>query len=139
MYCSNCGAPLNESDVFCPKCGARKDKAAPDTCSNCGAPIEKGAKFCVNCGTTIAQPVQGYVAGRSQRSRLVAGLLGILLGGLGVHNFYLGFNTRAVIQILVTICTCGIGAIWGLVEGILILAKNINVDADGMPLSDEFR
>ncbi len=73
-------------------------------------------------------PPVGYL----QKSRLAAGLLGILFGGLGVHNFYLGFQTKAVVQLLVTligsIFTCGLSAvamsIWGFVEGILILTAN---------------
>ena len=71
-----------------------------------------------------------------QKSKLVAGLLGIFLGGLGVHNFYLGFSGKAVIQIVVSLITCGLGSIWGLIEGIMILAGSINVDANGIPLGE---
>ena len=67
---------------------------------------------------------------------MAAGLLGIFLGGWGIHNFYLGNTTRGIIQIIVTIVTCGIGAIWGLVEGIMILTGAINTDAKGNPLKD---
>jgi len=82
-------------------------------------------------------PVPPPAAG-APKSRIVAGILGILLGGLGIHNFYLGYNKKAVIQIIVTFVTCGIGSIWGLVEGILILIKNPSfmTDANGVPLSD---
>lgn len=65
---------------------------------------------------------------------MAAGLLGIFLGGWGIHNFYLGFTKKAIIQIIVTVCTCGIGSIWGLVEGIMILCGSISEDADGNPL-----
>ena len=66
------------------------------------------------------------------------------MGAFGVHRFYLGYNTIGIIQILVTvvggIITCGVGwlagAIWGLVEGILILTGSINQDAQGRPLAD---
>ena len=44
-----------------------------------------------------------------------------LPGGFGVHRFYLGFTKIGVIQIIVTIFTCGIGSLWGFVEGILYL------------------
>lgn len=71
-----------------------------------------------------------------QKSKMAAGLLGIFLGGWGIHNFYLGNTTRGIIQIIVTIVTCGIGAIWGLVEGIMILTGAINTDAKGNPLKD---
>ena len=82
-------------------------------------------------------PVPPPAAG-APKSRIVAGILGILLGGFGIHNFYLGYNKKAVIQIIVTVVTCGIGSIWGLVEGILILIKNPSfmTDANGVPLSD---
>jgi TM2 domain-containing membrane protein YozV len=54
--------------------------------------------------------------------KMVAGLLGILLGGLGIHKFYLGFTTAGVIMILLA-CT-GISGIIGLIEGIIYLTKS---------------
>ena len=76
-----------------------------------------------------------------QKSKLVAGLLGIFLGAFGVHNFYLGFNNKAVAQLLITILSCGllsvVSGIWGLVEGILILTGEKNTDAQGNPLKND--
>jgi len=75
-----------------------------------------------------------HVAGKS---RIAAGVLGIFLGGLGVHRFYLGYIPIGVVQIVVTILTCGLGQIWGFVEGICILAgAAITADAEGRPLRD---
>jgi TM2 domain-containing membrane protein YozV len=71
-----------------------------------------------------------------QKSKLVAGLLGIFVGGFGVHRFYLGYTSIGVAQILVTIFTCGLGSLWGFIEGILILTGSINTDAEGRPLAD---
>ena len=72
------------------------------------------------------------------KSKIAAGILGILLGGLGVHNFYLGYTGKALAQLLLTVLTCGllspIIGIWGLIEGILILTGSINEDADGNEL-----
>lgn len=69
------------------------------------------------------------------KSRMTAGLLGIFLGAFGVHRFYLGYTSIGVLQILVTIATCGIGGFWGIIEGILILGgTGIKTDADGRPL-----
>lgn len=83
-------------------------------------------------------PAPGYPGPVSHRSRLVAGLLGIFLGGLGIHNFYLGRTNLAVTQLLIAVLTCGIGAavttIWGLIEGILYLASKDprwSTDAEG--------
>ena len=76
----------------------------------------------------------------NQKSKLVAGLLGILLGSLGVHNFYLGFTGKAIAQLLITVLSCGIlsvvSAIWGLIEGIQYLTGSLNTDAKGNPLKD---
>jgi TM2 domain-containing membrane protein YozV len=55
------------------------------------------------------------------KEKTVAGILGILLGGFGVHHFYLGSTTSGVIVLVATIVTCGIGGLVGLVEGIMIL------------------
>lgn len=56
--------------------------------------------------------------------KLISGLLGILLGGLGVHKFYLGYTKEGIIQIVITFVTCGFGSILGLIEGILYLTKS---------------
>jgi TM2 domain-containing membrane protein YozV len=58
--------------------------------------------------------------------KIPAGILGILLGGLGIHKFYLGYTKEGVIQILLCLA-CGIGAVIGLIEGIIYLTKS---DAD---------
>ncbi|HEY0072681.1 MAG TPA: TM2 domain-containing protein [Abditibacteriaceae bacterium] len=68
-----------------------------------------------------------------QLSRLTAGLLGIFLGGLGIHRFYMGYHSIGWLQILVTVCTCGYGSIWGFIEGIVILCGGMK-DAQGRPL-----
>jgi|YelNatPaOPRAMG01_1025707.scaffolds.fasta_scaffold31810_2 hypothetical protein len=72
---------------------------------------------------------------KSTKSKLVAGLLGLFFGGFGVHRFYLGYTTIGILQIVVTILTCGFGGIWGFVEGIMCLTGNIP-DAEGRPLDD---
>jgi len=76
----------------------------------------------------------GVPPGYQPKQKLVAGLLGILLGGFGVHSFYLGNTQKGIIQIVVTLVTCGLGSLWGLIEGIMILTGNINTDANGVPL-----
>jgi TM2 domain-containing membrane protein YozV len=74
---------------------------------------------------------------------LTAALLGIFVGAFGIHRFYLGYNTIGIAQLVLGvlgIVTCGIttiaSAIWGLVEGILILTGSINRDAQGRPLTE---
>jgi TM2 domain-containing membrane protein YozV len=73
--------------------------------------------------------------GVSDKSKLVAGLLGIFLGGFGVGRFYMGDTKTGVLQLVVSLVTCGLGGIWGFIDGILILV-NGGVDGQGRPLRD---
>ncbi|XBP96661.1 TM2 domain-containing protein [Micromonospora sp. CCTCC AA 2012012] len=83
----------------------------------------------------MTNPYQQYPGGVSDKSKVVAGILQILLGGFGVGRFYMGDTKTGVIQLVVTLVTCGIGAIWGTIDGILILV-NGGVDGQGRPLRD---
>lgn len=131
MYCRNCGQQYaTDEAVMCVKCGVQKG-TGNNFCPQCGQPTPPNSVVCLNCGVSL----QNYGM-QAQKSKMAAGLLGIFLGGWGIHNFYLGNTTRGIIQIIVTIVTCGIGAIWGLVEGIMILTGAINTDGKGLPLKD---
>ena len=55
--------------------------------------------------------------------KIAAGICGILLGWLGVHKFILGYTKEGIIQILLSF-VCGIGAIIGIIEGIIYLTKS---------------
>ena len=130
MYCKNCGNTMDDNAVICVKCGCAKGTGT-SYCHNCGQPTLPGAAVCTNCGVSLAAPA----ANGNQKSKMAAGLLGIFLGGWGVHNFYLGYTGKATAQIVLTFCF-GIGAIWGLIEGIMILCGKISTDAKGVPLKD---
>lgn|GEM_PF-1592900 len=54
--------------------------------------------------------------------KVTAGILALLLGGLGVHKFFLGYTTEGIIMILLLFC--GISPIIGLIEGIIYLTKS---------------
>ena len=113
----------------------------PKYCSKCGSKLEENSNFCSTCGNTV---VSDNLANVSQsKSKIAAGILGILLGSLGIHNFYLGYNNKGIAQLLLTLVgwiACGLGPIiagvWGLVDGILILIGSVGCDANGNPLSD---
>ena len=142
-FCKNCGEPyMTDEAVMCVKCGVAKGQGS-NYCHNCGKPVAPEASVCLNCG--VANKPK---ASADSKSKLAAGLLGIFLGGFGVHNFYLGYTSKAVTQLVLTIvgyvlCCIGIGiflvlgvGIWGLVEGIMILTGKIDTDANGKPLTD---
>lgn len=64
----------------------------------------------------------------AKNKKLAAGICGILIGSLGIHKFILGMTKPALIMLLVTVLTCGLGGIVmgviGLVEGIIYLTKS---------------
>lgn len=86
--------------------------------------------------------------GYKPKQKLVAGLLALFVGMYGIHNFYLGYTTKGIIQVVGTflsfiLCLVFIGyvflfgiAIWVLVEAIMIFAGGIKVDGKGYPLVD---
>ena len=56
--------------------------------------------------------------------KIVAGILGIIIGWTGAHRFYLGDTTGGIIRLAIGLLTCGAGGIIGLVEGIIYLTKS---------------
>lgn len=81
-------------------------------------------------------PAPGYYPPQTyEKTKIAAGLLGILLGGFGAHKFYLGYTTEALILLIPTILgiflsALFIGLLWvwvpgliGLIEGIIYLTK----------------
>lgn len=131
MYCKNCGKEVAPGASVCLGCGVKVGDGS-SYCQNCGEAVAPNAAVCVKCGYAL----NNVAPGTAQKSKMVAGLLGIFLGSVGVHNFYLGFTGKAIIQIVVTFVTCGIGSLWGFIEGILILCGKIDKDASGVPLGD---
>lgn len=135
MFCKNCGNQLDNNTAFCTKCGAKTDQGNR-FCPNCGQQTNADTSVCAYCGVSLTGQQTS-----AQKSKVAAGLLGIFLGALGVHNFYLGYTRKAMTQLLMTVLTCGflspVSQIWGFVEGILILTGNtITTDAQGIPLKD---
>jgi TM2 domain-containing membrane protein YozV len=119
MFCGQCGGQVPQGAAACPTCGAAVAAAAPSSALKAGG---QG---------------QGVATYDPPRSKMTAGLLGIFLGGLGIHRFYLGYTKLGIIQLLVSIFTCGLGGLWGLVEGILIIAgSTITTDATGRALRE---
>ena len=127
MFCRECGKQISNNASICPGCGVRAGNGSK-FCPGCASELEPFCEICPKCGTKMIFP---------RKSKLAAGLLGIFLGGWGIHRFYLGYINIGIIQIVVTLITCGTGGLWGFIEGILILCGNsITTDADGNPLNE---
>jgi len=69
----------------------------------------------------------------SPRSKTIAGVLQIVFP-MGVGRFYTGHIGIAIAQLLVFVVTLGVGAVWPIVDGILLLI-NGGTDNNGRPLS----
>jgi TM2 domain-containing membrane protein YozV len=118
---------MAERAPACPGCGF-PPLLERKFCQGCGAPTDPRQVLCVRCGTALA-------AARGERSKVLAGLLGIFLGVLGIHKFYLGYGKAGAIMLAASL----IGAVFaagalswavgtvGLVEGIIYLTRS---DAD---------
>ena len=94
-FCRDCGAEISERAEICPKCGVRQENHA-------------------------VREIRGAMAG--QRSKLVAGLLGILLGGVGIHKFYLGRVGWGILYLV--FCWTFIPAVVGFIEGVIYLVQS---------------
>ena len=86
-------------------------------CMHCGAKIDWQAEMCPQCG--LKQPLTPTA---TRKSRIAAGLFGILLGGLGIHKFYLGKIGWGILYL--ALCWTFIPALAGLIEGILYLTMS---------------
>ena len=107
-------------------------------CPQCQQAASIEAESCIYCGhlfsTQFANPLNQTQLINSQQyhpairdaasKKLAAGLCGILISGLAVHKFILGYTTTAIIQIVLTFVTCGLFGIVGIVEGIIYLTQS---------------
>lgn len=139
MYCKNCGKEINPGAEVCVSCGSKVGTGS-NFCQHCGGGVDRNAEVCLKCGFSLKNKGSQE---QGSKSKIAAGLLGILLGAFGIHNFYLGFTAKGVIQLVLTIAgvvTCGItsfaAGLWGLIEGIIILTGKNGVDANGQLLKD---
>lgn len=128
--CPECGSPLSKDSYYCPECGVLYGN-----CTDCGSPLSENSNFCPKCGvlqvdTQSTASLMGVVdkkgktAGASRRgvdkkSKTVAALLALFLGGLGIHRFYLQRGLSGLLYLL--FCWTFIPAILGFIEGIRLL------------------
>jgi hypothetical protein len=120
MYCRNCARQLADNAAFCVGCGQRP-LLGSRYCQSCGQETVPAAEICVKCGVSL---------GRGEdKEWVVALLLSVFLGHLGVDRFYLGYIGLGIIKLL-TLGGCGV---WWVIDLILI-AMNKLPDAQGHPL-----
>jgi len=75
---------------------------------------------------------EAFSGAGGDNKKMLAGILAIILGALGIHKFILGYQKEGIIMLVITLVigffTCGIGAsamgLVGLIEGIIYLTKS---------------
>ena len=82
--------------------------------------------------TTGYYPAFGGI--RSDRSRLAAGILQLIIPGVG--RMYLGYVAYGVLQLVLTVGTCGLLWLWSFIDGIIILSGGVKLDGYGRQLPD---
>jgi len=95
-------------------------------CNKCGAELPEGADVCPKCCVLV---VRAPAKIEGQKDFLVALLLSIFVGQLGVDRFYLGYVGYGILKLL----TGGGCGIWWLVDVIMIATGSIK-DSEGRPL-----
>ena len=127
MYCRECGKKVNENAVACTGCGVNP-KLSKNFCGACGVKTKDNQIVCLKCGVSLGGSLAGSSSG--EKSKIIACLLALFLGSIGVHKFYLGYNTQGIIMLL-----CGtvgwilflppiVMAIIALIEAIMYISKS---------------
>jgi TM2 domain-containing membrane protein YozV len=128
LFCTNCGSPVSEHAVACMSCGA-KPVGHRKFCHHCAAALNLEQVICIKCGAgidtadTSRSTAGGANTGTSrQKNKLVAGLLALLLGGIGAHKYYMGSWGWGLVFTAAVILT---GFILGVVTSIIALVEGI--------------
>jgi len=120
MFCKKCGKEMSDNAKFCTSCGA----AVVETVTS-EQPITVNSSNAGNMQPQVvvyAQPTTGISPTWPVKNKIVAGLLGIFLGGLGIHKFYLGKIGTGIVYII--FCWTCIPAFIGFIEGIVYLCSS---------------
>ena len=95
-------------------------------CSSCGVIIKKEAEICPKCGVRQKHKNDDFDKPAGRRKYLVALLLSIFVGTLGIDRFYMGLIGTGILKLL-TLGGCGI---WYVID-IILIATNTLKDGDG--------
>lgn len=122
--CIECGEEISVNAEICPKCGVRQMPAGETKfCKDCGAKISKNAEICPKCGVRqVSSITSAFGSIDTDKNKIVAGILALFLGDIGIHKFYLGQIGKGILYIL--FCWTIIPAILALIEGIQILCMS---------------
>lgn len=128
ITCPDCSRQVSTEAVACPECG--RPMKSPN--QQAGLPNF----YTGSSGTSGAQQQPTPMVVRSMKSRGVFIILGVLLGLLGIHNFYAGYYGRGAAQLIITLLL-GWVIIGIVITGLWVLIELFTVreDADGNTLA----
>ena len=126
--CPQCGAPVQADSATCQYCGAAIPKEQPAAPAAAAAPTAVAPTVPAAPAAPQPQPIVQQVTqvidprlGWPIKSKIAAGILAMLLGGIGIHKFYLGQIGWGIVYLL--FCWTGLPAIWAFIDGIIILCS----------------
>ena len=138
MYCRDFGQLISNDSLKCTNCGTRKG-LGDNYCYRCGSRIKSHSiEVCEFCGAKLNNNIDELNI--KIKNKLLAGLLALFLGGMGIHRFYLGYIKIGIVQLSLWVLgyftggiTWVIVQIWALIESILIFLGKIK-DSEGNDL-----
>ena len=87
MYCRHCGKELPAGAELCISYGVRPLNGNK-FCQNCGAETKPEQEICLKCGTLLKR--EDKQIDPTRKNQLMALLLCLFVGWLGVHRYYMG-------------------------------------------------
>jgi len=123
--CPQCGAPITDGAAKCKFCGEAFAQQAVQQ------PVQQPQVIIQQVPQQQNYQQQGFQQPAGDpainpnwpvKNKTTAGILAILLGGLGIHKFYLGKGGLGVLYLI--FCWTYIPGILGLIEGIVYLTQN---------------
>lgn len=114
MRCRRCGAILNPGETRCRMCGEDNMIQQPNSNYN--------SNYSPNYNPNMQQPMYNPMYNSAidpswpAKSRIAAGVLALLLGGIGVHKFYLGKIGLGILYLLFS---------WTFIPGVIALIEGI--------------
>ena len=121
--CPQCGASIDAESKQCKYCGEALPQVPPPPPQQPYAQVPVPPPPVQVVVQNVAPPMQeGISPAWPLKSKLAAGLLGIFLGGLGIHKFYLGQIGLGVVYLLFSWTL--IPSTIGLIEGIIYLSSS---------------
>ena len=122
------------------KVSEKASELADDAKEFAGEAKEKAAEFAEDAKETATEFVdsakEAFNSASGDNKKVLAGILAIILGSLGVHKFILGYNKEGgillgitIIGIILSCVGVGVLVVWvtsliGLIEGIIYLTKS---------------